>query len=102
MPWAIEQDMQCAYVKEHVSICGENAGLIPYLEIHYCWLNNQCVSQLYLHAWNCRGVDRRTLLTNFVHKPAPSTGFDPLSCITTLALDRTWSSHHSLLRFMRQ
>lgn len=48
MPWAIEPHLQCQYVMDHGRICGEHTGLVPYLEIHYCVLGDQCVSIFYL------------------------------------------------------
>lgn len=36
MPWAFPPKERCDYVIQHTTICGEGAGLVPYMKIHYC------------------------------------------------------------------
>lgn len=57
MPWRIAREDQCAYVQDHVDLCGENTSLIPYMKLHYCWLGNQCAAELHPCVRLCWDVD---------------------------------------------
>lgn len=39
-PGSVPTEQRCAYLAAHDDVCGGD-GLIPYLELHYCWFSER-------------------------------------------------------------
>jgi hypothetical protein len=43
MPWSVPISHRCQYVKDHRALCGDNNGIVAYLQNHYCYFTRWCV-----------------------------------------------------------